>query len=284
MTYRATLLASAAVLIVACSSDFDTIDSTRAAAEGSCPEPYAMRPYAAAERAERAGTAYECKPFPYSGWCGMGGGYEPGVGSVWQDAWIELGPCQGGSGTPGSCDASPWQKGKQYRAGDIVQVTDGNYYVAERDNPGYDPTISTWFWEPHDCSGSTGSGGAGGNPGSGGCNNAEAWQQGKAYNTGDVVLYDDGNHYLAEHDNPGYDPIISTWVWEPHDCSGSTGGGGTGGAPGSGTCKANPWQQGAQYHTGDVVQYSDGNYYIAERDNPGYDPTISTWFWEPYDC
>jgi predicted carbohydrate-binding protein with CBM5 and CBM33 domain len=33
---------------------------------------------------------YECKPFPYSGWCNIASHhYEPGVGSNWQDAWTE---------------------------------------------------------------------------------------------------------------------------------------------------------------------------------------------------
>ncbi len=38
---------------------------------------------------------------------------------------------------------------------------------------------------------------------------------------------------------------------------------------------------GRSYVTGDVVRYTDGKTYIAEHDNPGYDPTISTWYWEP---
>lgn len=49
-------------------------------------------------------------------------------------------------------------------------------------------------------------------------------------------------------------------------------------------CDSAPnWQQGAWYSTGDVVRYN-GSYYIAEHDNPGYDPTISTWYWDPYTC
>lgn len=39
------------------------------------------------------GKIYECKPFPYSGYCTQWSEtathYEPGVGSHWQDAWIE---------------------------------------------------------------------------------------------------------------------------------------------------------------------------------------------------
>lgn len=40
------------------------------------------------------GKVYQCKPFPYSGYCVQWATtathYEPGVGSHWQDAWIEL--------------------------------------------------------------------------------------------------------------------------------------------------------------------------------------------------
>lgn len=50
-------------------------------------------------------------------------------------------------------------------------------------------------------------------------------------------------------------------------------------------CSSYPsWVAGRQYRTGDIVRYSDGKAYIAEHDNPGYDPIISTWFWEPYGC
>ncbi|MBI0296437.1 chitinase [Streptomyces sp. PRKS01-29] len=44
------------------------------------------------------------------------------------------------------------------------------------------------------------------------------WAAGKAYVTGDIVRYTDGKYYRAEHDNPGYDPVISTWYWEPYNC------------------------------------------------------------------
>lgn len=40
---------------------------------------------------EKNGQVYECKPFPYSGYCNQysptASQYEPGVGSHWQDAW-----------------------------------------------------------------------------------------------------------------------------------------------------------------------------------------------------
>lgn len=51
------------------------------------------------------------------------------------------------------------------------------------------------------------------------------------------------------------------------------------------TCSSYPsWVAGKAYLTGDIVRYTDGKAYIAEHDNPGYDPTISTWYWEPYAC
>ena len=36
------------------------------------------------------GNLYECRPFPFSGWCnGVDFYYEPGSGLAWQDAWIK---------------------------------------------------------------------------------------------------------------------------------------------------------------------------------------------------
>ncbi|MDQ0844308.1 glycoside hydrolase family 19 protein [Streptomyces sp. NPDC006540] len=55
-------------------------------------------------------------------------------------------------------------------------------------------------------------------------------------------------------------------------------------ASAAGPCDTAPnWQQGAWYTAGNVVRYN-GSYYIAEHDNPGYSPTISTWYWDPYTC
>ncbi|WP_425583303.1 glycoside hydrolase family 19 protein [Streptomyces luteosporeus] len=56
-------------------------------------------------------------------------------------------------------------------------------------------------------------------------------------------------------------------------------------ASAAGPCDAAPrWVAGTWYPTGTVVRYTDGHYYIAEHDNPGYDPVISTWYWDPYTC
>jgi predicted chitinase/chitodextrinase len=74
----------------------------------------------------------------------------PGTDSVWADQ----GAC-GGSGNNPTCDYPSWVAGRNYVTGNIVKYTDGKFYIAEHDNPGYDPVISTWFWEPFTCGGGT---------------------------------------------------------------------------------------------------------------------------------
>ncbi|WNI15840.1 glycoside hydrolase family 19 protein [Actinacidiphila sp. ITFR-21] len=87
-------------------------------------------------------------------------GETPGAADVWADQ----GACDGSSGgsggttggSGGSCDYPAWAAGHTYVTGNVVRYTDGNLYVAEHDNPGYDPTISTWYWDPYTCTGGTG--------------------------------------------------------------------------------------------------------------------------------
>ncbi|KAF4408335.1 MULTISPECIES: glycoside hydrolase family 19 protein [Streptomyces] len=55
------------------------------------------------------------------------------------------------SAAAASCSAPDWAAGQWYPAGSVVRYSDGRYYRAEHDNPGYDPLISTWYWEPHSC-------------------------------------------------------------------------------------------------------------------------------------
>ncbi|MQS06985.1 glycoside hydrolase family 19 protein [Streptomyces alkaliphilus] len=59
------------------------------------------------------------------------------------------------------------------------------------------------------------------------CETATDWQAGTWYPAGSIVRYN-GSYYRAEHENPGYDPVISHWFWHPHNCDtgGSSGGGG----------------------------------------------------------
>jgi len=126
-----------------------------------------------------------------------------------------------------SCSSYPsWVAGQYYNVGAIVEYpANGQYYIATNANPGYDPTISTWYWSPYTCSGSSGGGTS--------CSSYPSWVAGQYYNVGAIVEYPaNGQYYIATNANPGYDPTISTWYWSPYTCSGSgggTGGGGSGG-------------------------------------------------------
>ncbi|GII62948.1 chitinase [Sphaerisporangium krabiense] len=85
---------------------------------------------------------------------------KPGTAAVWTDQ----GTCTGGgnptptptpSGPTDSCLFPNWVAGRAYVTGDIVRYTNGRNYRATHDNPGYDPTVSTWYWEPYTCTGPT---------------------------------------------------------------------------------------------------------------------------------
>ena len=60
-----------------------------------------------------------------------------------------------------ACSGPNWVAGQWYDVGAVVKYTNGSYYRAKNANPGYDPIISTWYWEPYDCGGGTNPG----NPG-----------------------------------------------------------------------------------------------------------------------
>jgi predicted chitinase/chitodextrinase len=190
-----------------------------------------------------------------------------------------------------------WSPGTSYATGAVVQYHGKVYRCVQGHTAleGWAPDIVPALWDPARCQG-------GGNPpptaptpppptGGNGCN-ATTWQQGKSYNPGDIVRYPaNGKLYKCTNANPGYDPTISTWFWDPTSCDG-------GNPPpvtpppvtpppptGGNSCNATTWQQGKSYNPGDVVLYaSNGNFYKCTNANPGYDPTISTWFWSPTIC
>ncbi len=80
--------------------------------------------------------------------------------------------------------------------------------------------------------GSTSMGGANGGSGSTGKPCGPAWVAGTTYAEGAIVLFQ-GAYYVAEHENPGYDPVVSSFFWEPYDCSTVGTGGGSSGSSGS---------------------------------------------------
>jgi len=54
--------------------------------------------YTAGSIVKNAGSRYQCKPWPYSGWCnGAAWAYGPGTGTYWQDAWTLVDACSGAS-------------------------------------------------------------------------------------------------------------------------------------------------------------------------------------------
>ncbi len=57
-------------------------------AQAAYPAYQAGTAYKAGDIVSNVGNLYECKEFPYSGWCGASPyHYAPGVGVVWADAW-----------------------------------------------------------------------------------------------------------------------------------------------------------------------------------------------------
>lgn len=64
--------------------------------------------YVAGSRVKNAGNQYECRAWPYSGWCnGQAAAYAPGTGSAWADAWTLVGPCSSNGNPPAVSIASP---------------------------------------------------------------------------------------------------------------------------------------------------------------------------------
>ncbi len=54
--------------------------------------------YNPGSKVQNAGKQYECRPWPYSGWCnGAAWAYGPGTGTYWTDAWTLVGSCTGRS-------------------------------------------------------------------------------------------------------------------------------------------------------------------------------------------
>jgi GH18 family chitinase/aryl-phospho-beta-D-glucosidase BglC (GH1 family) len=50
--------------------------------------------YVAGSVVQNAGGIYQCKPYPYTGWCnGAAWAYGPGTGTAWTDAWTQTGTC-----------------------------------------------------------------------------------------------------------------------------------------------------------------------------------------------
>jgi chitodextrinase len=171
---------------------------------------------------------------------------------------------------PPACSFPNWVSGTQYAAGAIVTFTDGKFYRAKFANPGYIPTVSTFYWEPFVCPAAP--------PPPQACS-FPSWVSGTQYAAGSIVTFTDGKFYRAKFANPGYIPTVSTFFWEPYVCPASPPP-----PPPPQACSFPAWVSGRQYAAGAIVSYTDGNLYRAKFANPGYIPTVSTFYWERYTC
>ncbi|MBQ0982893.1 glycoside hydrolase family 19 protein, partial [Micromonospora sp. M61] len=106
-----------------------------------------------------------------------------------------------------------------------------------------------------------------------------SWQASAVY-WGDAQVSHNGRNYRAKWWTQAEVPPGTTGVWEDLGACG----GGTTPPPTGGTCNHPNWAAGTWYAAGAIVRYTNGLYYVAEHDNPGYDPIVSTWYWEPYTC
>jgi predicted chitinase/chitodextrinase len=107
----------------------------------------------------------------------------------------------------------------------------------------------------------------------------------KVYLHGDRASADGYNwtaKWWSQHEKPS---TGGSGVWERND---SCGGGGNQPPPPPNpgpSCSYPDWQPQHNYAAGSIVRYpANGNYYKASHENPGYDPTISTWFWDQFSC
>ncbi|MFJ4681323.1 MULTISPECIES: glycoside hydrolase family 19 protein [unclassified Kitasatospora] len=104
--------------------------------------------------------------------------------------------------------------------------------------------------------------------------------------TGGMSASYNGHNWNAKWWTQGETPSTGgSGVWADQGACGGGGGTTTSPTPTQGTCNHPTWVAGTQYATGAIVKYApNGQYYIATHDNPGYDPTVSTWYWSPYTC
>jgi hypothetical protein len=98
------------------------------------------------------------------------------------------------------------------------------------------------------------------------------------------VTFTDGNLYRAKFANPGYIPTVSTVFWEPFVCTAAPTPTPAPPPTPAPACSFPGWVSGTQYAAGSIVTFTDGNFYRAKFANPGYIPTVSTFFWERYIC
>ncbi len=126
------------------------------------------------------------------------------------------------SASAASC-ASAWNSGAVYTGGAAVSYNSHNWsakWWTQNETPG--GASGVWA-DQGACDGGSGNPSPTPTGGSGGQScGYPAWVAGQTYPAGSIVTYTNGGLYQATHDNPGYDPVISTWYWSPYSCSGQS--------------------------------------------------------------
>jgi len=225
--------------------------------------------------------------------------------------WQFVGTCSsggtsgGGGTTTTSCSYPNWVAGANYNVGNIVKyAANGKYYKCTNANPGYDPTISTWFWAAYTCNGGGGTAT---------CNAAPAVPTGlrsSNVTTSSVQLNWSGVStpancsvtYNVYRNGTKIVTVPTTGANMTGLAAGtaynftvaSVDGAGTSSQSGvlkvttaasTSTCNYPNWVAGTNYNVGNIVKYpANGHFYKCTNANPGYDPTISTWFWSSFTC
>ncbi|GAA4274813.1 hypothetical protein GCM10022258_41090 [Aquimarina gracilis] len=137
--------------ITAMATDDDNASTTSSAINitvqtdtgGECNEPQYVESggYIAGSQVQNNGNVYECKPYPFSGWCnGAAWAYAPGEGTYWEDAWTLVGECGGGNppgNVPPTVSITQPGTGQNFTVGSTITInasasdSDGNITKVE---------------------------------------------------------------------------------------------------------------------------------------------------------
>ncbi len=107
------------------------------------------------------------------------------------------------------------------------------------------------------------------------------WSASKWYSAGEMVLRL-GKGYRATAGNQNSPPEWTPTHWTAGSCSNVTPVAAPTPAPAP-SCASTAWVMGKYYNAGALVTYN-GRLYRAKFANPGYNPTISTYYWAAATC
>jgi chitodextrinase len=127
------------------------------------------------------------------------------------------------------------------------------------------------------------------------CSGLVTWSSAAQYGGGTTVKHN-GKSYTSQWWTQGANPETHSGPWQEWKyndvCSGATSSSSSVRSSSSSSVRSSSssstnsggscptWAAGTYYAAGTVVRYN-GAFYIAEHANPGYSPTISTWYWDP---